>query len=140
MPIFKKFILPTRSDQRFSLTPIELKDYIDFEVKRLYYLYDIKEASSQHCHKIEHELFICAAGAFSAVIDQGKGLEELLMRPNEAILVPAYVWHGFKDAAEGALIIALSSTNYNPSREDYIDNYEEYINLRREGQFGTAVS
>lgn len=137
---FKKFTLKTHTDARHSLVPLELKDYIDFEVKRVYYFYDMRQPTSAHCHKIEQEFFVCLTGSLIAIIDRGAGKEELPLKQNEAIYVSAYVWHGFKEAAPGTIILALSSTNYDASREDYIDNYEEYLNLRRQRGIGPAVS
>jgi len=66
-------------------------------------------------------------GSCTAVIDRGNGLEELDMQgPNDAIYVGNYVWHQFDNFSENAILLALSSTNYNPDRSDYIEDYKEY--------------
>lgn len=118
--------MPNHIDARFSLTPVELKDYLDFDAKRVYYVTDIKQLTGSHCHKIEKEFFICVQGEITAVIDEGGGLKEYHLKKDEAIYVGNYVWHQFKDASANAALLAISSTNYNPNRADYIENYEEF--------------
>jgi mannose-6-phosphate isomerase-like protein (cupin superfamily) len=108
------------------MNPVELKDYIDFDVKRIYYITDPKGDAGGHCHKQEKELFILVQGSCTALIDQGNGLEDVPMKPGTALYIGTYVWHYFQDLSENAILLALSSTNYNPDRSDYIEDYEEY--------------
>ncbi len=112
------------------MTPVELKDYIDFEVKRVYFITKPIGNTGAHCHKIEKEFFILQNGACTAVIDQCRGLEEIkLAGPTSSLYVGEYVWHHFKDFSADAILLALSSTNYSPDRSDYIEDYEEYKKL-----------
>lgn len=112
---------------KFTMSPVELKDCIDFEVKRVYFITNLEDKTGAHCHKVEQEFFILQQGTCTAVIDQGNGLEEIKMTgPTSAIYVPAFVWHHFKDFSSDAILLALSSTNYNPDRSDYIEDYDEY--------------
>lgn len=128
---FQQFTLKRIDTPRFIMSPVEFKDYIDFEVKRVYFITDIKEATGAHCHKIEQEFFILQKGTCTAVIDRGNGLEEIKMTaPTSAIYVPACVWHGFKDFSSDAVLLALSSTNYNPERSDYVEDYNEFLKLK----------
>lgn len=129
MKKFSKLDFRTFSSRGYRLTPIELKDSVPFEVKRVYYITDFNSGSEtgQHCHKTEEEIFVQVKGSSLVIIDRGEGLEEIKMAgPSEAIYVPNYVWHGFKDASADCVILALSSTNYTPSREDYIEDYGEF--------------
>ena len=81
----------------------------------------------------EKEFFILINGTCTAVIDQGNGLEEFKMEgPTSGLYVANYVWHHFKDFSEGSVLLALSSTNYNPNRSDYIEDYDEYLKVRDE--------
>lgn len=115
------------------MTPLELKEYIDFEVKRVYFFEIFQGESGQHCHKEEKELFVMIKGSCTAIIDQGNGREEILLEgPKNAIYVANYVWHGFKDFSEGAIMLAITSTNYRPDRSDYIEDYDEYLKIRDE--------
>jgi len=131
---FELFTLTTKDGQNnhFLLTPIELKEYIDFEVKRMYYLTHPTGDSGQHCHYIEKEFFVMVQGRCIAVIDRGGGKEEFsLIAPTTAIYVPNYVWHGFKNFSKDAILLALTSTNYNKERSDYLEDYEKYLTFRK---------
>lgn len=126
---FKQTKIKKIQAPNFVMSPTELKDFVDFEVKRVYFISHPTGPTSQHCHLTEKELFIMAAGSCTAVIDQGQGagLEEIrLEAPEDAIYVGAYVWHGFKDFSPDAVLLALSSTNYGSDRSDYIEDYEKY--------------
>ena len=80
---------------------------------------------------VEQELFIQERGTSTIIIDQGNGKEEIVLPTGEAIYVPAFVWHGFKSPSGDCMILALSSTNYVADRSDYIENYEEYLKVRK---------
>ncbi len=119
----------------FIMHPAELKDFIDFEVKRIYYITNTTGATGAHCHLQENELFVMIQGSCVAVVDQGKGIEEIPMATNDTHYVGNFVWHHFKDFSPDAVLLALSSTNYNPVRSDYIEDYDRYLEVRRE-KFG----
>ncbi len=124
---FKQFEVKQIQASNFALSPLELKEYIDFEVKRVYFITNPTGNTGQHCHLKEEELFVMVSGSCTAVIDQGNGLEEIQMKaPHSALYIGNYVWHGFKDFSKDAVLLAISSTNYNPNREDYIEDYEKY--------------
>lgn len=129
MKQFQKITLRTVPGRGYSLTPIELVEILPFAPKRVYYLtsFESGAATGQHCHKVEEEFFIQVRGMSTAVIDRGQGGEEVrLTGPSEAIYVPNLVWHGFRDVSYDAVILALSSTHYDPSRSDYVEDYEEF--------------
>jgi len=130
---FTLYTLTNVSTPRFLMSPIELKDYIDFEVKRVYFISQPKDNTSEHTHYEEKELFVLIQGSCTAAIDRGKGKEDIPMQGSRtAIYVPNYVWHGFKNFSEDAILLALSSTNYNPDRSDYLEDYDEYLKIRDE--------
>ena len=124
---FSQHDLNSIPTDNFVMNPVELKDFIDFEVKRVYFITDPTGDTGSHCHKTEEEFFIMIQGSCTAVIDQGNGLEKILMEgPTSAIHVGNYIWHHFEDFSDDAILLALSSTNYSPDRSDYIEDYEEY--------------
>ncbi len=124
---FKVFELKKIDTPKFVMSPAKLKDYIDFEVKRVYFITKPAAPTGAHCHKVEEEFFILIQGNCTAVVDKGNGLEEIsLTGPTGAIYVPNFVWHHFKDFSPDAILLALSSTNYNPDRSDYIEDYEKF--------------
>ena len=131
---FKQFTLKKIDTPRFVMSPLELKDFIDFPVKRVYFITKPTAPTGAHCHNSEEELFILVAGKCTAVIDHGNGLEDFPMEaPTSAMYVPAHVWHHFKDFSSDAVLLALSSTNYNPERNDYVEDYEEFLKITKRG-------
>lgn len=129
MGTFKKFKLPTHTDDRFSLTPLEVKEYLDFKVERVYAITQAVKPTGSHCHKVEQECFVCFAGGVTAEIDDSSGLQDVKIEAGDAIYVGTYVWHHFKDFEPNTVLVALSSTNFNPNREDYVNDYEEFKRL-----------
>lgn len=117
----------------FLMTALELKNFIDFEVKRVYFIKNAinEKLTGSHCHvKEEDELFVMIEGSCTAVLDDGHGLEEIKLEgAKHALKVPAMVWHHFKDLSDDAIILAISSTNYNPNRADYCESYQEFQQL-----------
>lgn len=128
MKEFKKFTLKTFDSRGYRLTPVEFKDVVPFEPKRVYVIRDFVEGAQtgEHIHKVEEEVFVQVKGTSVAIIDRGGGKEEMAMQEGDAIYVPAFVWHGFKDPSADCVILAITSTNYNPDRSDYVEDYEEF--------------
>jgi mannose-6-phosphate isomerase-like protein (cupin superfamily) len=123
---FQQLKVDTKPGRNSTMNVVELKNYIDFDVKRVYYTTAIQGDTSQHCHLKEQELFLMISGNCTAVIDRGNGLENVPLQTGDAVYIGNYVWHGFKDFSPDAVLFAISSTNYNPNREDYIEDYEKY--------------
>jgi mannose-6-phosphate isomerase-like protein (cupin superfamily) len=124
---FKRLTADTKPGRNSVMSILELKDYIDFDVKRVYFIQDSTGGTGQHAHHHEKELFVVQHGACTAVIDKGDGLEDIrLTGPSDVIYVGNYIWHGFKDFEPGTVLLALSSTNYSPDRSDYLEDYQEY--------------
>lgn len=125
---FRQLKVDTKTGRNSTMNVLELQDYIDFEVKRVYYTTDITGDTSQHAHHHEKELFVMVSGGCAAVIDRGNGLEEIqLQGPSDALYIGSGIWHGFKSFKPGSVLLALSSTNYSPDRSDYIEDYQEYL-------------
>jgi len=126
MDKFRQFSVLVRKDERFSLIPLEVTEHVPFEVKRVYAIVDGKLPSGSHCHKQEEEVFFCVRGQAVAQIDEGSGMKDVVLKPGDAMYVGAYVWHHFETWDKGTVVVAVSSTVYNPEREDYITDYEEF--------------
>lgn len=125
---YKLFTLKNIQAPNFLMTPLELKEYLDFEVKRVYWISSPTGNTGNHAHREhEDELFIQIQGQSTIVVDDGTGLTDLVLTgPKSAIYVPHLVWHGFKDLSPDSIILALTSTNYDSSRADYVEDYEEF--------------
>ena len=131
---FEKIKFKQFNNAGIGLIPVEFKDSIPFEVKRVYTITADKNAkTNEHCHINEQEVFMLVSGGAVMLIDKGAGKEEIpLTEPGEAVCVPNYVWHGFMKFEEGSVVLALSSTNYKADRSDYIEDYNEYLKIRDE--------
>lgn len=128
---YKLFTLKNIQAPNFLMTPLELKEYINFEVKRVYFISNPTGNTGNHAHRAEEdELFIQLQGSCTISVDDGHGIEDVpLVGPKTAIYIPHLVWHGFKDLSSNCIILALTSTNYDPSRSDYCEDYEEFQKL-----------
>jgi len=130
---FQQFTLKKINVQnKYSMTPLELKDYINFAVKRIYYISYPQGVTGSHCHKTEEELFVVMQGLCVAEIDRGNGLEKIPLETGQAIYISNYVWHHFESFSPDCVLLALSSTNYLADRSDYIEDYEDYLKIRDE--------
>lgn len=111
----------------------DISEYVPFEIKKVYYYqpHSAEHFTGQHCHKVEEEVFVMVGGSCTAVIDRGQGKEEIPFGLNDFMYVGNYVWHGFKDFSDKAVLLALSSTGYNPDRSDYVEDYDAYQEERR---------
>lgn len=136
---FRKICLNTIKNDKATYTFNELKDYINWKVERIYFVQDCKKDTGQHCHYKENEMFIMVKGSCIAIIDYGFGKKEISMNgPDDAIVVGRMVWHGFKDFSDDAVLLALSSTNYNHDRSDYLEDYKVYKNILKENGLALA--
>jgi len=131
MKSFEFFTLPVFADTRGSLIPIELKEYISWEPKRVYYAIANKDGRGGHSHRTEQELFICLQGKMTVKLHDGKNWTEQEMKsPHEAVRVNNMTWHEFTNFSQDAILLAISSTNYNS--DDYIRNFDQFLNEKNQ--------
>jgi dTDP-4-dehydrorhamnose 3,5-epimerase-like enzyme len=127
---FYEFILPEHIDLRGSLIPIEFNNSLPFTPKRVYFLRSTAkdQIRGAHSHHIEEEIFICANGFCTALIDtDGTGKKEIKLNDaNKAIYVGKNTWHEFKNFSDDAILLCLSSVHYMPGEINYELNYEQF--------------
>lgn len=119
--------LPKILDPRGSLTFIEEQNHIPFEIKRVYWIYDVPggETRGGHAFKEQQELIISLSGSFDVVVDNGNTIEKFsLNRSYYGLYVPAGMWRHMENFSTNSLALVLVSTVYNP--EDYIRDYDEF--------------
>jgi dTDP-4-dehydrorhamnose 3,5-epimerase-like enzyme len=119
---------PKICDARGNLTFIESERHIPFEVKRVFYLYDVPTGESRgaHAHKELQQLIICLSGSFDVVVDDGLGKARFhLNRPWRGLYVPPMIWGAEVNFDPGSVCIVLASDYYNEA--DYYRKYEEYV-------------
>ena len=117
--------------EKGNITVIENVDTIPFDVKRIYYLYDVPggEARGGHAHKELKQLFIAAGGSFDVVLDDGKLKRTVsLNRPYYGLLIVPGLWRELNNFSSAAICLVLASNNYN--EHDYIRNYEEFLTYK----------
>lgn len=120
--------LPKIVDARGNLSFIEGKKHIDFEIKRVYYLYDVPTEAQRggHAHKELKQFLICLSGSFKVILDDGKKKKEVyLNKPNVGLYIPVNVWRELEDFSSGAVCLVLASDYYR--EEDYYRNYDKFI-------------
>ena len=124
--------LPKISDPRGNLTFIEETRHIPFEVKRIYYLYDVPggEKRGGHAHKELQQFIIAMSGSFDVIVDDGKDKKRFhLNRAYYGLYVPTMMWRELDNFSSGAVCLVLASNYYSP--EDYIRDYEEFLKYAR---------
>lgn len=126
------FELPKIHNRAGNITSINNSIDIPFDVKRIYYLFDIPggEARGGHAHKELKQLIIAASGSFDVIIDDGKNRKIInLNRPYYGLYVVPGMWRELVNFSSGAICLVLASDIYKT--EDYIYDYKEFINYKK---------
>lgn len=121
------------SDRKGNLTVVENGQTLPFDVKRVYYLYDVPggENRGAHAHKELSQLIIAASGSFTVTLDDGKCKRSFFLnRPYQGLYVKPGMWRDLEDFSSGAVCMVLASDVYLAS--DYIRDYQEFIKFRNE--------
>jgi hypothetical protein len=124
--------LPKIHNRAGNITPINGLENIPFEIKRVFYLYDIPggEDRGAHAHKECHQFLVAASGAFEVVLDDGKNKRTVsLNRPYFGLHIPPGIWAAEQGFSSGSICLVLASHKYNES--DYIRDYKTYKELRQ---------
>ena len=120
--------LPKIQDQRGNLTFIESDRHIPFDIKRVYYLYDVPGGSSRaaHGHKKLHQLMIAMSGSFDVTLDDGKEKKTFhLNRSYSGLYIPPMMWRDLDNFSSGAVCMVLASEYYD--EQDYFREYADFI-------------
>lgn len=123
--------LPLNHRNKGNLTAVENGESIPFDVRRIYYLYDIPAGESRggHAHKQLQQLIVAASGSFSVVLSDGKVKRTFTMnRPFNGLFIPAGIWRELEDFSSGSVCLVLASREFD--EEDYIRDYQEYETWR----------
>lgn len=124
--------LPKNHDPEGNLTPVYSKVHVPFDIKRVFYLYDIPggESRGAHAHKKCHQFLVAASGAFEVVLDDGINKRTVtLNRPFFGLHVPPGIWASEQGFSSGSVCLVLASEKYDES--DYIRDYEEFLKYRK---------
>ncbi|MEY2490482.1 MAG: hypothetical protein QOC70_2424 [Verrucomicrobiota bacterium] len=127
--------LPKISDPRGNLTFIEGAKHIPFEIKRIYYLYDVPGGAHRagHAHKKLHQVLVALSGSFDITLDDGFSKTKFhLNRSYQGLYIPAMVWRDIDNFSSGAVCLALASTIYDES--EYYRDYDAFRRTVRESE------
>lgn len=120
--------LPKIHDPRGNLTFVESGNHIPFDIKRVYYLYDVPGGSERggHAHKGLFQLIIAMSGSFDVVLDDGNGKKRFhLNRSYQGLYVCPMIWRELDNFSSGSVCMVLASNVYDEA--DYFRNYEEFL-------------
>ena len=119
--------------EKGNLSVVENGTTIPFNVKRVYYLYDVPGGESRggHAHKELKQLIVAASGSFDVKLDDGYQKRTYsINRPYEGILVVPGIWRELDNFSSGSVCLVLASTEY--SAEDYIREYNEFLEYKKQ--------
>lgn len=120
----------TVGERKGNLTMLYNNEHIPFDVKRVFYSYDIPggEARGAHAHKECHQLLIAASGSYEVVLDDGTNKRTVMLnRPFYGLHIPPGIWAAEQSFSSGSICLVLASQGY--TAEDYIRDYNEFLNF-----------
>ncbi|WP_396185849.1 sugar 3,4-ketoisomerase [Flavobacterium sp.] len=103
-------------------------DVIPFEIKRVYYLYDIPSSAIRggHAHKDLQQVLIAISGSFDVVLKDGTSVRTVtLNKPDKGLLIKYNIWRELENFSSGAVCLVLASDVFHEA--DYIRNYDEFL-------------
>ena len=110
-----------------NITVLENGVNVPFDVKRIYYLYDVPSGEERggHAHYELEQYIIAASGSFDVVLDDGINRRRILLnRPNLALHIVPGLWRELDNFSSGSICMVLASHTYDES--DYIRDYKEF--------------
>jgi hypothetical protein len=123
--------LPVVRMTQGNITAINSSIEVPFDIKRVYYLYDIPGGESRggHAHKELKQLIVAASGSFNVTLDDGTLKRTfMLSRPNTGLLVMPGLWRELDTFSSGAILLVLASQAYQ--EEDYLRDYEKFLKYK----------
>ena len=119
-------------DHRGNLSVVEEMKEVPFEIKRVYWVYDVPGGENRggHAHKELYQFIVAANGSFHVNLTNGKeDFSFFLNHPYKGVLVPPGYWRTLDDFSSGAVCLVLASELF--SEEDYIREYEDFLEFTK---------
>ena len=119
---------PRIEDRRGNLTFMEGGRHVPFEIKRVYYLYDVPGGAARagHAHKQLEQVLVAMSGSFDVTVDDGRNRRKFhLARSYYGLYIPPMVWREIDNFSSGSVCLALASILYDEN--DYYRDYQTFI-------------
>ena len=120
--------LPQNHTMNGNLTAVSNGAEVPFDIKRVYYLYDVPGGFSRggHGHKELQQLIVALSGSFDLIVDDGNVKRTFhLSRPNMGVYMPAGLWRELDNFSSGSICFVVASTDYDEG--DYFRDYDNYV-------------
>jgi WxcM-like, C-terminal len=124
--------LPRIERPEGSITAVEAGLTLPFDFARVYYIYDLVGGSERggHAHLELEQLLVAVMGAFTVVLDDGRGRREVeLNRAYLGLYIPRLIWRELHNFSSGAVCVVLASISY--SEADYVRDHDAFLRLRK---------
>jgi dTDP-4-dehydrorhamnose 3,5-epimerase-like enzyme len=118
--------VPKIHDTRGNLSVIE-GSTIPYEIKRVYYLYDVPSGSERggHSHIEQREFLIALSGSFDVILNDGNSKKTVtLNKPNFGLLIPTGIWRELQNFSSGSVCLVLASEVFDEA--DYIRDFDDF--------------
>ncbi|MFG1525557.1 FdtA/QdtA family cupin domain-containing protein [Halobacteriovorax sp. RZ-3] len=115
-------------DSRGKLVSLESGINVPFEIKRVYYIYDVDTSLKRgfHAHKNLKQVAVCVSGSCTLTLDNGKTKEDYLLdNPSKGLLIGSNIWREMGDFSPDCVLMVLASELYD--EDDYIRDYDEFL-------------
>ena len=125
--------LPKNHQMNGNLTAVNNGIEVPFDIKRVYYLYDVPGGFSRggHGHRELQQLIVALSGSFDLIVDDGKVKRTFhLSRPNIGVYMPAGLWRELDNFSSGSICFVLASHEY--SETDYLREYDEFLSYKEQ--------
>lgn len=127
--------LPKFTDPRGNLSFVEQLNHIPFEIKRTYWIYDVPGGESRggHAFRQNQEFIVALSGAFDVIVDDGKEKKVFNMnRSYYGLYIPAGLWREMTNFSTNSLALEFGSIHYD--RNDYVEDYEQFLKMKGNGE------
>jgi len=125
---------PIVADYRGNLTFIEGSKHVPFEIRRVYYLYDVPTGATRggHAHISLEQVIIALSGSFEVIIDDGYTRKNVFLnRPHYGLYIPPGIWRELINFSSNSVTLVLASTPYD--EKDYVRDYKTFKKMVRKG-------
>lgn len=125
--------LPKINNRAGNITSLNNNTEIPFDVKRIYYLYDVPSGVERggHAHKDLRQLLVAGSGSFEIILNDGNEEKSIFLnRPDKGLLIVPGIWRELKNFSSGAICFVLASESYDEN--DYIREFEKFKLIKNE--------